>query len=325
MTFLSHRPRRLRSTPALRDLVAESQLSPSDFIMPYFVLEDATDSREIASLDGVYQHSIPSLIQDLKQCYKSGIKAVMIFGVPIHKDPRGSGAYARDGVVQKAVREVRDSFGDDVVIFTDLCLDEYTDHGHCGLIDGRGRIDNDSTLELYQKIAISQAEAGAHFVAPSGMMDGQVQAIRSALDESEFKDVGILAYAVKYASGLYGPFRDAVNVQIADGGDRRSYQQDYRNARESLKEVVLDISEGADIVMVKPAVTYLDIISRVREVVDLPLCAYHVSGEYSMIKAASNLGWIDGEAVALEQMYAIKRAGADIIISYFAKDIANKI
>ena len=325
MTYLSHRPRRLRSTPALRDLVAESKLSPSDFIMPYFVLEDATEPQGIASLDGVYQHSLSSIIQDIKQCYEAGIKAVIIFGVPVHKNSLGSGAYARDGVVQKAVREVRNSFGDDIVIFADLCLDEYTDHGHCGLLDRNGRVDNDSTLELYQKIALSQAEAGVHFVAPSGMMDGQVQAIRSVLDKSEFKDVGILAYSAKYASGLYGPCRDAVNVRIADGGDRRSYQQDYRNARESLKEVFLDVSEGADIVMVKPAITYLDVISRVREVVDLPLCAYHVSGEYAMIKAASSLGWIDGEAVALEQMYAIKRAGADLIISYFAKDIARRI
>ncbi len=325
MTFPTHRPRRLRSTSALRDLVAECKLSPTDFIMPYFVLEGAKEPKEIASLEGVSQHSLSSLIKDVRECYESGIKAVIIFGIPANKDLMGSGAYARDGVVQTAAREIRDHFGDDIVVFADLCLDEYTDHGHCGLIDQSGRVDNDSTLELYQKIAISQAEAGVHFVAPSGMMDGQVKAIRSALDESGFDEVGVLAYAVKYASGLYGPFRDAVNVQIVGGGDRKGYQQDFRNSRESLREVRLDVSEGADMVMVKPAVTYLDVIAQVRELVEIPVCAYHVSGEYAMIKAASNLGWIDGDAVALEQMYAIKRAGADVIISYFAKEIVSSL
>ncbi|SHE34013.1 porphobilinogen synthase [Ferrithrix thermotolerans DSM 19514] len=323
MRFPTHRPRRLRSNSALRDLVAETSIAPSDFIMPYFVLEDAPEPLEIPSLPGVYQHTLSSLSADIKEIKALGIRAVILFGVPKHKDSVGSGAYASDGVVQRAIAQVKDAFGDEVVVFADLCLDEYTDHGHCGLIDAKGHVDNDSTLELYAQIAISQALAGVDFVAPSGMMDGQVDAIRKALDRESMSEVGILAYSAKYASGLYGPFRDAVNVEIRGGGDRKAYQQDYRNASESIREVLLDIEEGADMVMVKPAISYLDIISKVSEVSSVPLCAYHVSGEYAMVKAASEKGWIDGEAVALEQMYAVRRAGADMVITYFAKDLAK--
>ena len=322
MTFPQRRLRRLRRTPALRRLVAETRLSVDDLIAPLFVREGIAEPQPIASIPGVMQHTLSSLRNEVSQLVSLGVPGIILFGVPEHKDERGSGAWDPDGIVQMAVRELRDTFGDSIVLITDLCLDEYTSHGHCGLLDDRGEVDNDATLELYGEVALAQAAAGVDIVAPSGMMDGAVMAIRDALDEEDFEQVSIMAYAAKYASALYGPFRDAVDVSIAGGGDRKGYQQDYANAREALEEIRFDISEGADIVMVKPAMAYLDIISRARAEVDLPMAAYHVSGEYAMVRAAAERGWIDGEAVALEHLTAIRRAGADMILTYFAHDIA---
>jgi porphobilinogen synthase len=252
------------------------------------------------------------------------VKSVILFGVPSEKDAVGSGASDPDGIVQLALNDLRCEVGDDVVVMTDLCVDEYTDHGHCGIVDEHGSVDNDATIDLYVQAALAQARAGSQVVAPSGMMDGQVAAIRTALDAEQFSEVAILAYAAKYASGLYGPFRDAVDVEIADGGDRRGYQQDYRNAREAQREIDLDIAEGADMIMVKPALAYLDVIAEAAARVDLPVAAYHVSGEYAMIHAAAENGWIDGDAVALEHLTAIKRAGADIILTYFTRWFAER-
>jgi len=277
----------------------------------------------IASLPGVSQHTVASLVLEAKRLASLGIGALVLFGVPTCKDPVGSGASDRDGVVQIALRQLRDDLGDEMVLIADLCLDEYTDHGHCGVLNDRGEVDNDATLVRYGEVAVAQAEAGAHLVAPSGMMDGQVAAIRAALDTSGHDDVGILAYSAKYASALYGPFRDAVDVTIAGGGDRKGYQQDPRNRREALEEVRLDIAEGADLVMVKPALAYLDVIAAVRAAVDVPVAAYNVSGEYAMVVAAAERGWIDRQAVALEHLGAIKRAGADVILTYFASEVAE--
>ncbi|MCB0978256.1 MAG: porphobilinogen synthase [Acidimicrobiales bacterium] len=323
--FPQRRLRRLRRTPALRRMVAETTLTTDDLVAPLFVREGAEDPRPIESLPGVVQHSRESLLAEVGELVDLGIPAVVLFGVPATKDPEGSGASDPDGIVQVALKDLRDRFGDSIVLIADLCLDEYTDHGHCGLLAPDGTVDNDATLDRYAEVAVAQAEAGVDIVAPSGMMDGQVAAIRDALDEEEFSDVAILAYAAKYASGLYGPFRDAVDVEIVGGGDRRAYQQDFRNAREALEEVRLDVAEGADMVMVKPAVTYLDLITRVRAEHDVPLAAYHVSGEYAMVKAAAEKGWIDGDLVALEQLTAVKRAGADLILTYFAKEIAARL
>jgi porphobilinogen synthase len=274
-------------------------------------------------MPGVVQNTVASLLEEAKRLVALGIGAVVVFGVPSHKDATGSGASDPDGIVQVALSELRAALGDELVLMSDLCLDEYTDHGHCGLLDPAGEVDNDATLVRYGEVAVAQARAGAHFVAPSGMMDGQVAAIRAALDASGHFEVGILAYAAKYASALYGPFRDAVDVSIAGGGNRRGYQQDPRNRREALEEVRLDVLEGADMVMVKPALAYLDVIAAVRAAVEVPLAAYHVSGEYSMVVAAAERGWIDREAVALEHLGAIKRAGADLILTYFASEVAE--
>lgn len=306
-------------------MVAETTLTPDDLIAPLFVREGIDAPQPIASLPGIVQHTTDSLGAEVKELIDLGIPAVILFGVPESKDPAGTGASDPDGIVQVALRELRDTWGDQIVLIADLCLDEYTDHGHCGLLTSDGLVDNDATIDRYAEVALAQAEAGVDIVAPSGMMDGQVAAIRDALDEDEFVDVAILAYAAKYASGLYGPFRDAVDVEIADGGDRKAYQQDFHNAREALEEVRLDVAEGADMVMVKPALTYLDIIARVRAEHDVPVAAYQVSGEYAMIAAAANNGWIDGDLVALEQVTAIKRAGADLILTYFAKDLATRL
>ena len=321
--FPQRRLRRLRRTPALRRMVSETTVTPNDLVAPLFVREGITEPQPISSLPGVVQHSRTSLVHEAREVAALGIPGIILFGVPEHKDAEGTGASDPDGIVQVALRELRDTFGDDVVLIADLCLDEYTDHGHCGLLTPSGQVDNDTTLDRYAEVAVAQAEAGVDIVAPSGMMDGQVAAIRDALDEEEFGDVAILAYAAKYASGLYGPFRDAVSVEIAGGGDRKAYQQDFRNAREALEEVRADVAEGADLLMVKPAMTYLDIIARVRAEHDLPLAAYHVSGEYAMVKAAAANGWIDGDLVALEQLTAVKRAGADLILTYFAREIAE--
>lgn len=290
---------------------------------PLFVREGIDTPHPIASLPGVQQHTHESLETEVAELVQRGVRGVILFGVPATKDEVGSGAWNPDGVLQVALRRLRERFGDDVVLMADLCLDEYTAHGHCGVLDDSGRVRNDATLELYARVAQTQAAAGAHVVAPSGMMDGQVAAIRAALDEDGRDDVAILAYAAKYASGLYGPFRDAVDVEIRDGGDRCDYQQDPRNFRESLREVDLDLAEGADMVMVKPALTYLDVVAEVRHRVEVPLGAYQVSGEYAMVKAAAERGWIDGDRVALEQLTAIKRAGADLILTYFARDAAE--
>ena len=325
IAFPSRRMRRLRRTPALRRLVAETRLGVDDLIAPMFVREGIADPQPILSMPGVLQHTLDSLRKEIHELAALGVPGVMLFGVPASKDPEGSQAWASDGIVQVALRELRDEFGDAVVLMSDLCLDEYTSHGHCGLLDETGNVRNDATLELYARIAVAQAEAGSQVVAPSGMMDGQVRTIREALDGSGHEELPILAYSAKYATALYGPFREAVDVQIAGGGDRKGYQQDWHNAREALAEVRLDIAEGADMVMVKPAVTYLDIIARVRAEVDVPLAAYHVSGEYSMIKAAAERGWIDGAAIAVEQLTAVKRAGADMILTYFAREIAEAL
>ncbi len=307
----------------MRRLVAESALGVDDLVAPLFVRESIEAPVPIGSLPGVSQHTVASLVLEAKRLSSLGIGAIVLFGVPSRKDPAGSGASDADGIVQIALKELRASLGDDLVLISDLCLDEYTDHGHCGLLDERGEVDNDATLVRYGEVAVAQADAGAHLVAPSGMMDGQVGAIRAVLDASGHSEVGILTYAAKYASALYGPFRDAVNVTIAGGGNRKGYQQDPRNRREALEEVRLDISEGADIVMVKPALAYLDVIAAVRAAVDVPLAAYHVSGEYAMVAAAAERGWIDRQAVALEHLGAIKRAGADLILTYFAAEVAE--
>ncbi len=314
--------RRLRRTPALRNLVSEVGLSVDDLVAPLFVREAITEPAPIESLPGVVQHTQDSLRAEVERLAGLGIPAVILFGIPAAKDPAGTEAWNPDGVVQVALRTLAADVGDDMVLMADLCLDEYTSHGHCGLVDDRGRVDNDLTLDLYGNVAIAQAEAGAHVVAPSGMMDGQVLAIRDALDEADFDHVPILAYSAKYASSFYGPFRDAVDVTIEGGGDRKGYQQDWRNGREALEEIRLDLSEGADMVMVKPAMAYLDIIVRARAEVDVPIAAYHVSGEYAMLKAAAANGWIDGEAAALEQLTAIKRAGADFILTYLSAEVA---
>ena len=323
MTFPVSRPRRLRTSPALRDLVAETRLHTSDLVAPLFVREGITEAQPIGSLPGVEQHTLDSLSQEVRTLVGLGIRSVILFGVPAAKDETGSGAFDPSGIAQLAINRLRAEHGDNLVVMSDLCVDEYTSHGHCGVLDRNGNVDNDATLDIYCRAALAQAAAGAHVVAPSGMMDGQVGAIRAALDGAGHSDVAIMAYSAKYASGLYGPFRDAVDVQIAGGGDRKGYQQDWRNVRESLREVREDIEQGADIVMVKPAVTYLDVISRVRGITDLPVAAYHVSGEYSMIKAAAANGWIDHDAVAIEQLTAVKRAGADIILTYFARWFAE--
>ena len=304
-------------------MVAETRLTPDDLIAPLFVREGIAEPQPIASIPGVMQHTLGSLRAEVADLVGLGVPGVILFGVPETKDDMGSGAWNPDGIVQIALRELRDTFGDRVVLMSDLCLDEYTTHGHCGVLDGHGSVDNDATLDLYANVAIAQATAGADIVAPSGMMDGAVAAIRDALDEEDFIETAIMAYSAKYASALYGPFRDAVDVTIEDGGDRKGYQQDPANARESLEEIRQDILEGADIVMVKPAMSYLDIIARARQEVDIPMAAYHVSGEYAMVKAAAERGWIDGDAVAIEQLTSIRRAGADMVLTYFARDVAE--
>src|SRR5271167_3274472 len=323
--FPVRRLRRLRRTPALRRLVAEARLGVDDLVAPLFVREGTEAPIPIASMPGEVQHTVDSLVVEAKRLVSLGIPGLILFGVPTRKDAQGSGAWDPEGVVQVALRAVRDAIGDELVLMADLCLDEYTDHGHCGVLGPTGEVLNDPTLELYQRVALAQAEAGADVVAPSGMMDGQVAAIRAALDGGRHDRVAILAYAAKYASSLYGPFRDAVDVTIAGGGDRRAYQQDTRNGREAMAEVELDLAEGADMIMVKPAMTSLDVLAAVRREVSVPLAAYHVSGEFAMVKAAAAAGWIDGPAVALEQLTVLKRAGADFILTYFAAEVAEAL
>ena len=305
--------------------MAETRLSVDDLVAPLFVREGIDEPQPITSLPGVVQHSRESLRKEVAALADLGIPGVILFGVPQRKDPEGSGAWDPAGIVQLALADLRTEVGDDIVVMADLCLDEYTDHGHCGVLDPQGNVDNDATVALYARAAVAQADAGAHVVAPSGMMDGQVAAIRGALEGAGHIDVAILAYAAKYASALYGPFRDAVDVTIAGGGDRKGYQQDPANGREALAEVRLDLAEGADMVMVKPAVAYLDVLAAVRRSVDVPVAAYHVSGEYAMVKAAAERGWIDGDAVLVEHVLAVKRAGADIILTYAARELAEAL
>lgn len=307
----------------MRRLVAETRLGVDDLVAPLFVREGITRPQPIDSLPGVSQHSQDSLRAEVTALAELGVPALILFGVPERKDDVGSGAWDPDGIVQLAIADVKAEVGDSMVVMADLCLDEYTDHGHCGVVDGAGRVDNDATLELYGRVANAQAAAGVDVVAPSGMMDGQVAAIRRALDGDAATDVAILAYSAKYASAFYGPFRDAVDVTIADGGDRRGYQQDPANAREAAEELRMDVAEGADMVMVKPALTYLDVITRARDLVNVPLAAYQVSGEYAALHAAAQRGWLDLEAAALEQLLAIRRAGADFILTYFARTMAE--
>jgi porphobilinogen synthase len=315
----------MRPTPALRRLVAETRLGVDDLVAPLFVREGIDEPQPISSLPGVVQHTRESLRKEVAELADLGIGAVILFGVPARKDPEGSGASDPEGIVQLALRDLRDDVGDSLVLMADLCLDEYTDHGHCGLLTPSGEVDNDATLERYAEVALAQAEAGAAVVAPSGMMDGQVKAIRTALDGAGHESMVILAYAAKYASALYGPFREAVDVEISGGGDRRAYQQDPSNLRESLLEIRTDVAEGADMIMVKPALAYLDVIAAVRQDIALPVAAYHVSGEYAMIKAAAERGWIDGHAVAMEHLTSIKRAGADLILTYLAREAAEAL
>ena len=306
-------------------MVAETRLAPDDLMAPLFVREDIDQPVPIGALPGQFQHTVPSLVAEAKRLASLGVPGLMVFGVPATKDPTGSAAWDPDGIAQRALAEVASSVGEEMVVAADLCLDEYTDHGHCGVVRPDGVVTNDATLELYAKVALAQARAGAAMVAPSGMMDGQVAAIRAALDGEGRTTVAILAYAAKYASALYGPFREAVDVTIAGGGNRYGYQQQPSNRREALAEVALDVAEGADIVMVKPAGSYLDVLADVRGAVDVPVAAYQVSGEYAMVMAAAERGWIDGPAVALEQLTAIRRAGADFILTYFAADVAEAL
>ena len=323
MAFPARRMRRLRRTPALRRLVAETRLSVDDLVAPLFLREGIDGPRPIPSMPGVVQHTRESLRKEVRALADLGVPGVILVGVPAAKDAIGAAAWDPAGIAQLGLADVRDEVGDDLVVMADLCLDEYTSSGHCGVLAADGSVDNDATLELYARVAVAQAEAGADVVAPSGMMDGQVAAIRAALDGADHPSTAILAYAAKFASPLYGPFREAVDVTIAGGGDRRAYQEDYRNPREALAEVALDVAEGADMVMVKPALPYLDVVAAVRARFDVPVAAYHVSGEYSMLKAAAERGWIDGAAVALEQLTAIKRACDDVILTYLARELAE--
>ena len=324
MAFPERRPRRLRRNPAVRRLVAETRLSVDDLVAPLFVKEGIAEPEPVVSMPGVVQHTQESLRKEVRALADLGVPAVILFGIPAAKDVTGTAADANDGVVQVALRNLRDEVDDRVVLMADNCLDEYTDHGHCGLLTAAGEVDNDATVERYAAIAVAQAEAGADVTAPSGMMDGQVAAIRAALDDTGHADTAILAYAAKYASALYGPFRDAAEC-APKFGDRRGYQMDPPNLREALVEVALDVEEGADMVMVKPALAYLDVIAAVRAAFDLPLAAYHVSGEYSMVQAAAAAGWLDGDAVATEHVTAIRRAGADMILTYFARSLAERL
>ena len=320
MIFPDYRPRRLRKNGAFRALIRETYLSPAQLIYPIFVMPGKNKREEISSMPGVYRLSVDQLAKEGKECLKLGVNSVILFGLPEKKDPMGSGAHAKDGIIQRAIRELKNRVPE-LLVFTDVCLCEYTSHGHCGIIL-ENQVDNDTTLEILARTAVSHAAAGADMVAPSDMMDGRVGEIRAALDEENFDTVPIMSYAVKYASAFYGPFRDAADCAPQEG-DRRGYQMDPANSLEALSEATLDVEEGADILMVKPAVAYLDIISKLRDEFDLPIAAYHVSGEYAMIKAAGANGWIDEERVMAETLLSIRRAGAEIILTYFAKDMAR--
>ncbi|MEU0076259.1 porphobilinogen synthase [Streptomyces sp. NPDC006332] len=324
-SFPGTRPRRLRTTPVMRRMVAETRLHPADFILPAFVVEGAAEPVPIPTMPGVVQHTRDTLKKAAAEAVAAGVSGIMLFGVPEEskKDAVGTPGTDPDGILQVALRDVRAEVGDDLLVMSDLCLDETTDHGHCGVLDSEGRVDNDATLERYAEMAQVQADAGAHVVGPSGMMDGQIGVVRDALDQVGREDVAILAYTAKYASAFYGPFREAVASSLK--GDRKTYQQDPANARESLRELALDLEEGADMVMVKPAGPYLDILARVADVADVPVVAYQISGEYSMIEAAAEKGWIDRDRAILESLTGIKRAGAQNILTYWATEVAQKL
>ncbi|HLC00378.1 MAG TPA: porphobilinogen synthase [Candidatus Bathyarchaeia archaeon] len=321
MSFPTVRLRRLRRTPALRRLVQKVSIQPSNLVCPILVDENASKPAAIPSMPDYYRLPLRNVVDEAKRIVEQGVKAILLFGLPSKKDEKGSEAFAANGVVQKAIKGLKKQFGDKLVVMTDVCLCEYTSHGHCGILKGSG-VQNDATVEILAKIAVSHAEAGADVVAPSAMMDGQVKSIRTALDDAGFSQVGIMSYSAKFASCFYGPFRDAAEC-APQFSDRKSYQMGYENVQEALREIELDVNEGADIIMVKPALAYLDVISAARSKFNLPIAAYNVSGEYSMVKAAAKMGWIDEKAVILEILTGIKRAGADFIITYFAKDIGT--
>jgi porphobilinogen synthase len=321
MPYPEIRPRRLRRSPALRRLVEETRLAPAELVLPMFVKEGLTEPRPIASMPGVVQHSRDSLRKAAAEAVQAGVGGIMLFGVPATKDETGSGGLDPEGVLNVAIRDVVGEVGDATVVMSDLCLDEFTSHGHCGLLAPDGTVDNDATLSAYAEMAVAQAAAGVAVVGPSGMMDGQVGVVRRALDAAGYQDTSILAYAAKYSSGFYGPFREAVESTLQ--GDRRTYQQDPANLRESLREVELDVAEGADMVMVKPALPYLDVVAAVRAAVDVPVAAYQISGEYAMVEAAAANGWVDRERVILETLTSIRRAGAQITLTYWAVEVAN--
>jgi porphobilinogen synthase len=321
MTYPDIRPRRLRRTPALRRLVAESGVAPRQLVLPLFVREGASEVTPIASMPGVVQHTRETLKKAANEAVAAGLGGVMLYGIPETKDALGSGGTDPHGILNLAITDVVAEVGDELTVMSDLCLDEFTDHGHCGVLDSEGNVDNDRTLDAYAAMAIAQAAAGVDLVSPSGMMDGQVRMIRQALDAEEHTSVGILAYSAKYASAFYGPFREAVDSSLQ--GDRRTYQQDPANRLEGVREAKLDVDEGADIVMVKPALGYLDVLAAVKTAVDVPVAAYNVSGEFSMVEAAAAQGWIDREAAILESLTSIHRAGADIILTYWALEAAE--
>ncbi|HET7349509.1 MAG TPA: porphobilinogen synthase [Marmoricola sp.] len=323
MGFPEIRPRRLRRTPALRRLVAETSLRPDQLVLPLFVREDATEPTEISSMPGVVQHTRDSLKKAATEAVEAGLGGVMLFGIPVEKDAVGSGGIDPHGILNIAITDVVAEVGDQLTVMSDLCLDEFTDHGHCGVLNPDGSVDNDRTLELYGQMALAQAAAGVDLVAPSGMMDGQVGFVRRALDAEQHTGTGILAYSAKYASAFYGPFREAVDSSLQ--GDRKTYQQDPANLREGVREAVIDQEEGADMVMVKPALGYLDVLHAVRDAVDVPVAAYNVSGEYSMVEAAAARGWIDRDRAILETLTSIRRAGADVVLTYWALDAARLV
>jgi porphobilinogen synthase len=323
MSFPEERPRRLRRSPAVRRLVADTRLHPADLVLPMFVKEGIDEPQPVSSMPGVYQHTLGSLAKTAHEAVEAGVGGLMLFGIPAHKDAVGTAGTDEDGILQVAIREVVAEVGDATVVMGDLCLDEFTDHGHCGVLDPSGEVDNDATLARYAEMAVAQARAGVHMVGTSGMMDGQVGVVRSALDTAGFAGVSILAYSAKYASAFYGPFREAVESSLQ--GDRKTYQQDPANGEEALREVALDIAEGADIIMVKPAMAYLDIVRRVADSVDLPVAAYQVSGEYAMVEAAAANGWVDRDRLILETLTSIRRAGADIVLTYWAAEVARRL
>lgn len=320
MSFPQHRPRRLRTTPAMRRMTAEYRLDPAELVLPAFIREGITEPNPITSMPGVVQHTTQTLKRAAAEAVELGVGGIMLFGIPAERDAEGSAGTDPEGVLNKAIADVSAEVGDDLVIMSDVCLDEFTDHGHCGVLDSNGVVDNDTTLEIYGRMAVEQARAGAHVLGPSGMMDGQVAVIRHALDRAGFQDVSVIAYAAKYASAFYGPFREAVDSQLK--GDRRTYQMDAANRREALLEVELDLEEGADMVMVKPAMSYLDILADVAAMSPVPVAAYQISGEYAMIEAAAANGWIDRRRAIEESVLGIKRAGANIILTYWAAELA---